>query len=139
MSLLGGKIIYPVRLGKSAIHGSGVFAAATIPARKKIGTMGGTIVSARQANKHAKERQVIKLVELGNGKALDGSVNGNELCCMNHSCSPNSYIRVIGHEVEFYALRKIKPEEEITCSYGASYHEGKKHCGCGAENCVEFF
>ena len=135
---MNNKMIYPTRLAKSGIHGTGVFSKKRIPARKKIGSMSGIIISTRKANAKAKSQQLLKLVELGNGKVLDGSVNGNDLTHVNHSCSPNSYIRVFGEHVEFYALKTIRPDEEITCSYGESYHEGKKRCGCGAEGCVGY-
>ena len=126
---------YRTRIGKSSIHGKGVFSVVKIPAKRKIGTMGGNIIKESIANKKLKRLEVIKMVELGDGKVLDGSVNGNELSHVNHSCSPNTYTRVIGNQVEFYSLRNIKSGEELTCSYGESYHEGKKRCLCGTENC----
>jgi hypothetical protein len=129
------KTNYPTRLRKSAIHGLGAFAAATIPARKKIGNMSGIIISGKEASDKLKQLDLIKMVELDGGKVLDGSVNGNDLCHVNHSCKPNAFIRVIGNRVEFYALRTIRQGEEITCSYGESYHEGKKRCTCGAKRC----
>lgn len=129
------KIHYSTRLGKSAIHGMGAFAAEPIPARKKIGNMSGIIISGKEASEKLRQLDLIKMVELDGGKVLDGSINGNDLCHVNHSCKPNSFIRVIGNRVEFYALRAIQPNEEITCSYGESYHEGKKRCTCGAEEC----
>lgn len=130
------EIRYPTRLSRSPIHGKGVFSEGKIPARKKIGSMGGTLISERAANRKAKRLRVISMVELGNGKTLDGSINGNHLARVNHSCKPNSYIRVIGCEVEFYALRQISKGEEITCSYGVSYHGGKKYCRCGVRGCL---
>lgn len=132
------KTRYPTRLGKSAIHGMGAFATATIPARKKIGNMSGIIISGKEASEKLKELDLIKMVELDGGKVLDGSMNGNDLCHVNHSCKPNSFIRVLGTHVEFYALRTIQRGEEITCSYGESYHDGEKRCTCGAEGCEGF-
>lgn len=129
------KLNYPLKLAKSRIHGVGAFTEVPIPARRKIGSMGGTIVSERKANAKAKQIKVLHLVEYGNGKTLDGSKNGNALSHVNHSCSPNSYIRILGLHVEFYALRRIKPNEEITCDYGITYHDGALKCGCGAKNC----
>ena len=129
------KIKYPIRVGKSNIHGKGVFAVVSVSAKRKIGTMSGTIIKKSIANKKMKQLEVIKMVELGNGKVLDGSVNGNQLWFVNHSCLPNTFTRVIRDQVELYSLRVIKPGEELTCSYGESYHEGKRRCTCGDKEC----
>jgi len=128
-------IRYATKTGTSAIHGTGVFSVEKIPARRKIGCMSGTIIKSKDANRKVKELEVIHMVELDNGMVLDGSVNGNDLCYMNHSCTPNTFTRVMGEHVEFYALRNIQPGEELTCSYGESYHEGKRRCTCGVEKC----
>jgi SET domain-containing protein len=133
-----GKIKYSTKTAISRIHGTGVFSDEAIPARRKIGAMDGIIIKSKEANRKAREVEVLHLVELDNGSVLDGSVNGNDLCFMNHSCSPNTFTRVIGRHVEFYALRNIMPGEELTCSYGESYHEGKRRCTCGAETCEGF-
>lgn len=132
------KLNYSLRLAKSGIHGVGAFTEQAIPARKKIGSMGGTIISEKAANAKAKTKDVLHLVEYGNGKTLDGTKNGNALSHVNHSCVPNSYIRILGWHVEFYALKKIKAGEEITCDYGITYHDGKLRCGCGAKGCKGF-
>ncbi len=129
---------YATRTGISGIHGTGVFSIEKIPARRKIGSMSGTIIKAKDANRKAKQMEVIRMVELDHGRVLDGSVNGNNLCYMNHSCAPNTFIRILRDHVEFYALRNIQPGEELTCSYGESYHEGKRRCTCQAEKCKRY-
>jgi len=45
---------YEVSVGRSAIEGTGVFAAARIPRRAKIGEVTGEIISIRTARKRAK-------------------------------------------------------------------------------------
>jgi SET domain-containing protein len=47
-------------------------------------------------------------------------------------------MRTLGNHVEFYALRTIKANEELTCNYGPTHHDGKKECKCGALNCKGF-
>jgi SET domain-containing protein len=37
--------------------------------------------------------------------------------------------------VEFFTLRLIKKEEELTCNYGETHHDGKLKCRCGAIGC----
>lgn len=126
---------YQVTNKKSTIDGKGAFAAQSIPARKKIGDLGGEIISLREARKRAATTKRVAMVEFGDGRALDASVNPNELRYINHSCSPNTYMRVCYSKVEFYALRNIKKGEELTCDYGPTHHDGKLKCGCGSPNC----
>ncbi len=116
----------------------GAYAGEHIPAKKKIGSLGGVIISKKEANRRSKLNESIAIVELWNGKALDATINSNELRYVNHSCGPNSYMRVINNHVEFYALRDIKKNEELTCNYGLTHHEGTLPCKCGAKNCKGF-
>lgn len=130
-----GRIIYPIRVSKSAIHGHGAYASESIPARKKIGSMSGKIISKKEARRKVKAKESISMVELWNGKAIDASEKSNDLRYINHSCDPNTFMRTFNYHVEFYALRKIFPNEELTCNYGATHHDGKRLCKCGAANC----
>jgi len=133
-------IFYPLITGKSTIDGTGVYAGNQIPLRKKIGSLGGIVISKREANKRVKAlgNTSIAMVELWNGKVIDASVNGNALRYVNHCCTPNTYMRVCGYHVEFYALRTIKAGEELTCDYGATHHEGTRPCTCGSPQCRKF-
>jgi uncharacterized protein len=132
------KINYRIRNAKSSIHGMGAYAEELIPERKKIGSLGGVVISKREANRRSKLNESIAIVELWNGKALDATINSNELRYVNHSCGPNTYMRVINNHVEFYALRNIKKNEELTCNYGLTHHEGTLPCKCGAKKCKGF-
>jgi SET domain-containing protein len=132
------KIIYSLQVKKSTIDGKGAFALETIKPRKKIGDLGGEIISTREARRLVREVKRIALVEFGNGKALNASLNSNELRYVNHSCTPNTYMRVCYNRVEFYCLRPIKKYEELTCNYGPTHHDGKLQCKCGSENCKGF-
>lgn len=120
----------------SNIHGKGVFARARIAARRKIGELAGEIITVREARRRAKSMAVITIVEFEDGMALDAS-SDSCLRYVNHSCSPNTYLRRANRRVEFYALRPIKPGEELTCDYGETHHEGKLPCRCGSEQCRE--
>jgi SET domain-containing protein len=126
---------YKIENKKSFIDGKGAFTLEIIPRRKKIGNLGGEIISLRKARKKANSVKRVAMVEFGNGYALDASVNSNELRYINHSCSPNTYMRVYNYLVEFYALRRIKKGEELTCDYGPTHHDGKLKCSCGSANC----
>ena len=132
------KLVYPLRIDKSQIDGKGAYAEESIPARKKIGDLGGVIISQREARKLAGKSKRVAIVEFGNGKALNAGIRSNALRYVNHSCSPNTYMRVARNRVEFYALRPIQHNEELTCNYGETHHDGKLPCKCGAEGCQGF-
>ena len=136
--IIKGSLYFDVTVEKSKIHGRGLYAKKLIPARRKIGSLAGEIISKKTAREKAKHNESISIVELWNGKALDASCINNELRFINHSCQPNTFMRTLGNHVEFYALRSIKPHEELTCNYGPTHHEGKRKCGCGAPHCKGF-
>ena len=134
----GTKINFSLQVKKSTIDGKGVFALEAIKQRKKIGDLGGEIISTREARRLVKQVKRIALVEFGNGKSLNANSNSNELRYVNHSCTPNTYMRVCYDRVEFYCLRPIKCHEELTCNYGPTHHDGKLACKCGSKNCKGF-
>jgi uncharacterized protein len=131
-------IYYPVKVAKSKIAGKGAYALQRIPARKKIGDLGGVIITMKEALKLIKDLKVINLVELDDDLALNASANPNDMRFINHSCDPNTYLRVMKNRVEFYALKNIKKGEELSCDYGETHHDGKLPCRCGAKNCRGF-
>ncbi|MFM2307605.1 MAG: hypothetical protein RLZZ367_2274 [Bacteroidota bacterium] len=135
---INGVLNYPLRNDKSKIHGTGAFALGNIPGKKKIGSLGGQIISIRLARQRVKATKAIAMVELNNNKAIDASYFNEALRYVNHSCKPNTYMRVFNYHVEFYSLRAIKKGEELTCNYGLTHHDGKQKCGCGQPGCVGF-
>jgi SET domain-containing protein len=132
------RINYPVKVAKSKISGKGAYALQRIPARKKIGDLGGVIITMKEAMRLIKDLKVINLVELENDLALNASANPNDMRFINHSCDPNTYLRVMKNRVEFYALKNIKKGQELSCDYGETHHDGKLPCRCGAKNCRGF-
>lgn len=123
---------------KSAIDGKGLFAKVQLRERRKIGELTGELISIGEARRRAKRLKRIAIVELNNGKAIDGSLKGNHFKYINHSCSPNTFMRRIRNSLEFYALRNIKAGEELTCDYGESHHEGTRPCACRSPKCRGF-
>jgi hypothetical protein len=134
------RVFFPIKVAKSKISGKGAYAVGRIPARKKIGDLGGVIITLREARKIvAQTKGVVNMVEFDEGNiALNASVNPNDMRFINHSCDPNTYMRLSNRRVEFYALHNIKPGEELSCDYGETHHEGKLPCQCGAKNCKGF-
>lgn len=132
------RILYPVKVAKSKIAGKGAYALQSIPAKRKIGDLGGVIITMKEAMRLIRDLKVINCVELDNNLALNASANPNDMRFINHSCGPNTFMRVMKDRVEFYALKNIKKGEELSCDYGETHHEGKLPCKCGAKNCRGF-
>lgn len=126
---------FALAVGKSPIDGLGVFAAESIPARRKIGEMRGEIVPVREARRRIEGRRRIHVVEVTDKTAIDATKSDCALRHVNHSCAPNAVLRIRQGRAEFYAIRDIDPGEEICADYGESHHEGRLRCRCGAPNC----
>ena len=120
---------------ESGIFGKGCFAATHFPARKKIALYAGEIVrGSRRIEARLRAQDAIKVIRLDKDTAIDGAVGGDETAYINHSCEPNAYMRIVpGEKVAFFALRDIRPGEEITMDYRDPYHP--EVCRCGSRSC----
>ena len=127
---------FAVLVAASRIDGQGAFAAGAIPPRLKIGEIRGESISVAEARIRATRSERIMIVELSARKAIDFSKSSDPMRYTNHSCQPNARLCIRQGRVEFYALRAIAPDEEITVNYGETHHEGKLSCRCGAPGCV---
>lgn len=133
--IIEGKIWRSCYTSGSSIHGTGLFAAAMILPRNKIGSLSGVLVSSASLPKKFSKNASISIVELDNGISLDARKFKNDLCFINHSCNPNCYMRIRGTEVEVYSLRLIRKHAELTMDYGETHHEGKLQCRCDGPDC----
>jgi uncharacterized protein len=127
---------FAVSVAASRIDGQGAFAAEAIPPRLKIGEIRGESISVAEARIRATRHERIMIVEVSNRRAIDFSRSGDPMRYTNHSCQPNARLCIRQGRVEFYALKPIRPGEEITVNYGETHHEGKLACRCGAPGCV---
>lgn len=100
-----------------------------------MGELGGERISLSEARRRARNTDCIAIVEFSDGTALDASRNGNDFRYVNHSCEPNTFMRLYKGRVEFYALRRVEPGEELTCDYGETHHDGTLACRCGSAKC----
>ena len=107
-----------------------------IPARLKIGEIRGEAISCAEGRRRAASLQRIMIVEISDRTAIDASKSTDPMRFTNHSCQANARLAIIAGRIEFYSLRAIEPGEEITVNYGATHHEGKLRCRCGAPNCI---
>ncbi|MDQ6679976.1 MAG: SET domain-containing protein-lysine N-methyltransferase [Pseudomonadota bacterium] len=127
---------FDVIVQPSCIDGQGVFAAEPVAPRKKIGEIRGESLSVAAARIRATRHERIMIVEVSARRAIDFSRSADPMRYTNHSCAPNARLAIRGGRVEFYALRRIAPGEEITVDYGETHHEGRLACRCGAPGCV---
>lgn len=125
-----------VEVKPSPIDGKGVFATKALRARRKVGELTGTLITEAEARRRAMHTKRIAIVEFEDGIALDAT-HDPTFRYVNHSCTPNTYMRRIGHRVEFYTLRTVRRGEELTCDYGESHHEGTLPCRCGSVHCKQ--
>src|SRR4051812_7531600 len=126
-----------LHVGASRLVGKGLFAGTRIPARAKIGEFEGERIGLREARRRARGRRIVAIVELER-HALDATRMKHGFRFINHSCAPNTFFRCTPQRAEIYALRSIRPGEELTVDYGESQHEGKLPCRCGAAGCRGF-
>jgi SET domain-containing protein len=127
---------FAVDVRASVIDGRGVFAAEAIPQRRKIGEIRGEAITVSEARRRAQGQLRIMIVEVSTRKAIDASKSADPMRFTNHRCKPNAQLRIRDGRIEFYALRDIATDEEITVDYGETHHEGTLRCNCGAENCI---
>lgn len=119
---------------RSAIHGRGLFAAAAIPRRMKLGELSGELRRLPGARLEMQRRGVIHLVEFDDRWALDCS-RGNDFRHLNHSCQANCYLRLVARRVEVYSRGPIDAGAELTVDYGETQHRGGMACRCGLPGC----
>jgi SET domain-containing protein len=127
---------FAVDVRVSTIDGQGAFATEPIPARLKIGEIRGESIGVADARIRATRSERIMIVELSAKRAIDFSRSADPMRYTNHSCAPNARLCIRQGRVEFYALRAIAQDEEITVNYGETHHEGRLACRCGAPGCV---
>ncbi|HYP52562.1 MAG TPA: SET domain-containing protein-lysine N-methyltransferase [Pyrinomonadaceae bacterium] len=120
---------------KSNIFGRGCFALAHFPARRKFAEYAGELVHGRRRiEARLSKQRAIRVIWIDDDTAVDGAVGGDATAYINHSCDPNAFMRTAnGDRVLFFALRDIRPGEEITMNYRDPTHP--EVCRCGAPNC----
>jgi len=121
----------PFRVGRS-LTGLGLFATREIKKRARIVEYKGPRLSEPAAER-AETRGNRYLFEVSKHVTIDGTTRANVARYANHSCNPNAEAIVFRGRVFIKSLRRIKPGEEITYSYGGDYLRnviGKANCKC---------
>lgn len=129
------KLAYGLAVRPSQIDGSGCFATVFFPKGRKIAEYAGERISRAEVARRARVRRKLRICAVNSYWSLDGSRGGNGTHYINHSCAPNSYMRITHGHILFMALRDIRPGEEITLDYVTTLHSNDKRCYCKAPAC----
>jgi hypothetical protein len=57
---------------------------------------------------------------------------------INHSCNPNTGLRVVHNRAFLYSIKNIKANQEITFDFSTTMLDGKYLCKCNFGNCRKF-
>ena len=128
------KLAPGLSIQKSPIEGKGCFSVTHFKGGRKIAEYTGERITEAEANRRANRRR-LRICAINDSWSLDGSRGGNGTHYINHSCEPNSYMKILYGRIQFYALRDILPGEEITIDYEMTLHPDSKRCFCGAKSC----
>jgi uncharacterized protein len=124
-----------IEVRESKIDGTGCFATVAFRKNRKIAELTGERVSRVEAARRMRGKERLHICAIDSYWGIDSSVGGNAAQFINHSCQPNSFVRIMHGHIIFFALRDIAPGEEITLDYVESYHSNEKRCACGAPQC----
>ncbi|NNC87021.1 MAG: SET domain-containing protein-lysine N-methyltransferase [Akkermansiaceae bacterium] len=132
----------------SPIHGSGVYAAKSIPSGTRIIEYIGEKISKQESERRAwkqfdraqdRGEAAVYIFTLSKKWDLDGSVEWNTARLINHSCEPNCEAFVEKKRIFIYALRDIERGEELSFDYGFGVENYEDHpCRCGTDSCVGY-
>lgn len=120
----------PLTLNVQRSHsGRGLFTAERIPKGACVIEYVGRPATAKQI----RENRGKYLFWTSNTTMIDGNIAANKARFINHSCAPNCEIDIRARRVYVFALRTIKPGEELSYDYGEEYFEMHLagNCRCG--------
>jgi histone-lysine N-methyltransferase SETD1 len=124
-----------IEVRASQIDGRGCFATVAFKKGRKIAELVGERVSRVEAARRMRGKRRLHICGINSYWGIDSSRGGNGSQFVNHSCQPNSFLRIIHEHIIFFALRDIEAGEEITLDYINSYHPDDYRCRCGASGC----
>src|SRR5260370_39589000 len=127
-----------VKVRPSNIEAKGVFALVDFRRSERVGELWGELITSIEGERRARRRKRIAIVELDEALAIDASKSDYPCRYLNHSCEPNTFMRIGDGWIRFYAKRIIRSGEELTCDYGENHHAGKLPCRCGSPKCRGF-
>lgn len=110
----------PFRLAVLRSHsGRGLFTQERIPKGSFVIEYFGCPATAKQI----KENRAKYLFWTSDTTMIDGNIPANTARFINHSCAPNCQVRLSNRRIYIFALRTIRPGEELSYDYGEEYFE----------------
>ena len=136
------KSVGRIEVRKSGVHGRGVYATKAIPKGTRIIEYAGKRVLWESIPEDSEDRRTF-LFGLQNGKdVIDPAIGGNEARWINHSCEPNCEAIEENSRIFIYALRDLRPGEELFYDYALEMDEPRtkelekeSECYCGSSTC----
>jgi SET domain-containing protein len=127
-----------LRVGKSRIHGKGVFAAQDIPKGTRILPYLGEKISPQEATQRIAQGNT-SIFFFDARYDIDGNIQKNRARYINHSCDPNCESDLLDGQLWILARRDIQAGEELRYDYGYELDGYEKRlCQCGAKNCCGY-
>jgi SET domain-containing protein len=135
-----------IRVGRSRIEGTGVYAKRKIPKGTRIIEYLGKRVPVSKYLVELKDGKPVSMYafRVTEGTVIDGGRGGNDARFFNHSCEPNCESYVFDDRAYLYAMRDIVRGEELTFDYKLQSATPRKitkadkemyECLCGAPTC----
>jgi SET domain-containing protein len=130
-----------VKVRHSPIHGRGVFATRIVPQGTRIIEYTGKRMAWADVPNDDGDPHTF-IFSLDDGRVINAAINGNEARWINHSCDPNC--EAVGEDdgIFIYALKEIRPGEELFYDYALQLDEPVTEelaldytCRCGAATC----
>jgi len=121
-----------IYIGKSKLHGRGIFVSRDIKKGGRIMTLVGKEVKHLIVSPTVAKRISVNIMGVGKNKWIDPQKR--EWVFFNHSCNPNTAIK---NQIQVTALRNIKKDEEITFDYSTTEADifWSMKCYCKEKNC----
>jgi uncharacterized protein len=122
----------------SKIHGTGVFANRLIATGQVLAHYDGKILCQEEVKRELAAGNGY-LLELPDGRVIDGAIGNGLGRFFNYSCDPSAHFEYREGVPLIISSRSIAPDEEITIDYGFEPTEVTRFpCTCGKPNCVGY-
>lgn len=132
----------PLEVQRSGIHGQGAFATRPIRKGRKIIEYTGEHMPWDAASEDPDDPHTFLFGLSDGNQVINAAINGNDARWINHSCDPNCEAIEEDDQVFIYALRDIKPGEELFYDYALQIDEPRSpemekqfQCFCGSPKC----